>query len=147
MNVDSGARLFIAGAWFWTVAGDPGRYWSSAAGAYVPVLPAAAGLSLIGSEQELTDVLAVYGLPGPIARPYRVYRVQFVERLTPEEATTLEAALDAAGPKLRLMYQSVDYFLSDDPLFAVLHWTVASALGSEATPNFARADALLAPSD
>lgn len=79
--------------------------------------------------------------------PYRVYRMQFVERLTPEEATTLEAALDAAEPKLRLMYQSVDCFLSDDPLFAVLHWTVASALGSEATPNFARADALLAPSD
>ena len=81
---------------------------------------------------------------GPVFPPKRVYRVQFVERLTPEEATTLEAALDAAEPKLRLMYQSVDYFLSDDPLFAVLHWTVATALGSEGAPNFARADDLLA---
>lgn len=75
---------------------------------------------------------------------YRLYRSTFIERLEPEEATVLEVALAAAEAKLRLMYQSVEYFASDDPLFAVLHWTVAVALGSEEAPNFARADELLA---
>lgn len=76
---------------------------------------------------------------------YRLYRSTFIERLDPEEAAVLEAALAAAEPKLRLMYQAVEYFVSDDPLFAVLHWTVATALGSEGAPNVLRADQLLAP--
>lgn len=76
---------------------------------------------------------------------YRLYRSAFIERLEPAEAETLEAALEAADAKLRLMYQSVDYFVSDDPLFAVLHWTVAVALGSQEAPNTLRADQLLMP--
>lgn len=83
----------------------------------------------------------------PPALPYQLYRSTFVERLEPDEAGLLEIALAAAEPKLRLMYGSVDYFVSDDPLFAVLHWTVALALGSEDEPDFARADELLAPMD
>lgn len=77
--------------------------------------------------------------------PPRTYRSTFIERMEPNEAETLEAALASADAKLRLMYQSVEYFVADDPLFAVLHWTVAVALGSEPDPNFARADELLAP--
>jgi len=84
-----------------------------------------------------------YSPPEP--PPYRVYKLIFVQRQTPEEAATLEAALNAEDAKMRLMYNAAEYFLSDDSLFAYLHWVVAVALGTETEPNFARADELLAP--
>lgn len=80
--------------------------------------------------------------PGSV--PYRLYRSTFIERMTPEEAEIMEAVLMSEGAKLRLMYQAVDYFVSDDPLFAVLHWATAVALGEEGEPNIERADQLLA---
>lgn len=83
--------------------------------------------------------------PPPVDTSYRVYKLIFCQRQTPEEAATLEAALNAEDAKMRLMYNAAEYFLSDDSLFAYLHWVVAVALGSEAEPNFARADELLAP--
>lgn len=52
--------------WHWIVGGDESRYWSSAAGAYVEELPEGVGVTRIASEAELTDVLAVYGLRGPV---------------------------------------------------------------------------------
>lgn len=58
-------RLYDAGDWYWIVANDESRYWSSAAGAYVDALPDGAGVTRILNEEELGDVLAVYGLPGP----------------------------------------------------------------------------------
>ncbi|WP_196258555.1 hypothetical protein [Pelagibacterium limicola] len=71
--------------------------------------------------------------------PYRLYKSVFIERMTPEEAETFEAGLNASDhAKLRLMYNAVEYFLSDDPLFAVLHWELVTEFGE------ARADALLA---
>lgn len=82
---------------------------------------------------------------------YRLYKLNFLERLStggagqPDEAAMLEAALAAEEPKMRLMYNAAEYFQSDDTLFAYLHWVVAVALGSEAVPNTARADELLAP--
>lgn len=54
--------------WFWIVGGDEKRFWSSAAGAYVETLPEDAGITRIANEQELTDVLFAYQLPGPIFR-------------------------------------------------------------------------------
>jgi hypothetical protein len=51
--------------WFWVVGGDESRAWSSAVGGYVIEYPIANGLTRIASEQELTDVLKSYGLPGP----------------------------------------------------------------------------------
>lgn len=77
--------------WYWIVAGDEARAWSSAAGAYVAELPAGWHASAqaaidafgddvfertdvavpiatrIASEGELTDVLKAYGLAGPVA--------------------------------------------------------------------------------
>lgn len=50
--------------WFWIIRGDASRAWSSAAGAYLTEYPADR-LTLIDSEQSLTDVLRLYGLPGP----------------------------------------------------------------------------------
>lgn len=54
--------------WFWMVAGEESRYWSSVAGAYVGDLPEDAGFTHILNEDELTDVLAAYGLSGPLVR-------------------------------------------------------------------------------
>jgi hypothetical protein len=84
-------------------------------------------------------------MPNPRSQPYRLYRSTFIERMTPEEAETMEGLLMSEGPKLRLMYQAVEYFVSDDPLFAVLHWATAVALGVEGEPNLDRADELLGP--
>lgn len=87
----------------------------------------------------------------PEPPPYRIYKLIFIQRQTPEEASTLEAALNAEEPKMRLMYNAAEYFQSDDSLFAYLHWVVANALGNfnlddppEWEPNFERADELLA---
>lgn len=55
--------------WFWFVAGDETRAWSTAASAYVPAAQVdAAGLTRIASEAELDDVLLPYGLAGPTTR-------------------------------------------------------------------------------
>lgn len=54
--------------WFWIVNGDETRYWSSAVAAYVKKLPSGAGVTRITDEASLTDVLANYGLSGPLVR-------------------------------------------------------------------------------
>lgn len=46
---------------------------------------------------------------------------------------------------MRQLFNSVEYFVSSDPDFVVLHWTFAVALGSEEAPNILRADQLLMP--
>lgn len=71
--------------------------------------------------------------------PYILYKSVFIERMTPEEAETFEAHLNAHElAKLRLMYHAVEYFVSDDPLVAVLHWELMQEFGET------RADELLA---
>lgn len=57
--------------WFWIVAGDDSRAWSSAAGAYVADYDAAL-VTRIVSEAELNDVLRPYGLmlPAPTQADY-----------------------------------------------------------------------------
>jgi hypothetical protein len=59
-------KTFTPHAWFWVVGGDESRAWSSAAGAYVTEWDAER-MTRIASEQELSDVLRVYGLRGPAA--------------------------------------------------------------------------------
>lgn len=54
--------------WYWAVGSDESRFWSSAAGSYVGALPGGAGVTRILNEVDLTDVLAAYGLPGPLTR-------------------------------------------------------------------------------
>ena len=60
--------------WHWSIDGDLSQFWSSKAGAYVKKVPKGLGISNIASEQELMDVLAQYGLPGPLARRRRARR-------------------------------------------------------------------------
>lgn len=70
--------------------------------------------------------------------PYRLYKSVFIRRLTNEEAETMESVLAAADARLRLMFNSVEYFVSDDELFGSLVAAVSVALGAE------RAEELLA---
>lgn len=50
--------------WYWIVAGDTSRAWSSAQGRYVTAIPFDRATRIV-SEAELCDVLRGYGLPGP----------------------------------------------------------------------------------
>lgn len=72
-------------------------------------------------------------------RPYALYKSVFIRRLTSEEAEIMETVLAGADAKLRLMFNSVEYFVSDDPLFETLKVAVGAALGGP------RADELLMP--
>lgn len=70
---------------------------------------------------------------------YRLYKSVFIRRLTSGEAEVMENVLAGSDAKLRLMFNSVEYFVSDDPLFETLIVAVGSALGE------GRATELLAP--
>jgi hypothetical protein len=73
------------------------------------------------------------------AEPYRLYKSVFIERMSPGQAEQFETLLNASDlAKLRLMYHAVEYFVSDDPLVAVLHWELVQAFGED------EADRLLA---
>jgi hypothetical protein len=52
--------------WYWIVNGDETKRWSSATGSYVQSWPDSAVPSRINSEEELSEVLVVYGLSGPV---------------------------------------------------------------------------------
>ena len=82
-----------------------------------------------------SNQIAAYVPPLPPA--FRLFKSVFISRLNEAEAQTLEAVLGQASAKLRLLFNSVEYFVSDDPLFAELHAAVAAALGAP------RADELL----
>lgn len=90
-------------------------------------------------------VIADYVAPAP--GPYRIYKKTIWERVDSDagEDLLLEAAIQAEAAQLRQIYHATEYFVSDDTLFAYLHWVIASALGSVEAPNNDRADALLAP--
>lgn len=77
--------------------------------------------------------------------PYKLFKSTFIRRMqdgsepgTVDEAEIMEAVLAAAPARLRLLYNSVEYFISNDELFESLRAAVAAALSAE------RADELLA---
>jgi hypothetical protein len=80
--------------------------------------------------------------PAP-PRPHKIYQQTMWGRTTGAEAVALKLALDQAETKFQMLFSSSDFFLSDHPMFAVLHWTIAESLATEAGPNFVRADQLL----
>ena len=136
-------------AWFWQVAGQT-DYWSSAASAYVETLPegwfatiqdavdASSGdgallkvVTPIASEEELSDVLAPYGLKGPfIIIPDRVTARQFKLQLLAagllDQVETWVAAQDQA---VQIAYANSGTFLRTEPMmatgFAALGFTSA----------------------
>lgn len=66
--------------------------------------------------------------PDPDA-PYLLYKSTFIRRLSGDEAETMEAVLAAADARLRLLFNSVEYFVSNDELFGTLISAVGEALG------------------
>jgi hypothetical protein len=55
--------------WFWIVAGDESRVWSSEDASYVqPSSNQTGRISRIASESELREVLSAYGLRGPVGK-------------------------------------------------------------------------------
>lgn len=92
--------------WYWSVGGDETHFWSSAIGAYVSAMPQGAVATRILNEAELTEVLAPYGLPGPI-------------QLVPQEVSAAQAklALDAAG-----ILDDVEAMIEAHPVRAVRIW-------------------------
>jgi len=84
--------------------------------------------------------------PEPEPEPqtnYVLFKSTFIRRMSEEEAVIMERVLGRAETpaKLRLLFNSVEYFVSDDPLFGDLMVAVAAALGAE------RAQTLLASED
>lgn len=121
--------------WFWIVNGDASRFWSSYAGAYLQALPEGAGVTPIASEEELTEVLAVYGLPGPVAMRRKVRKSLVQARLI--EAGLMNAAYAAliANPISFARWFAPDQpeVHADDPDALAL----LAAIGADATPIMA----------
>lgn len=70
-------------------------------------------------------------VPPVTSGPYQLFKSVFISRMTTDEAVTLESILAGADAKLRLMFNSVEYFVSDDPLFTTLRGAVSDALGPD----------------
>ncbi|BCG85337.1 hypothetical protein MesoLj113c_14470 [Mesorhizobium sp. 113-3-9] len=104
--------------WFWRIGDDDARYWSSAASAYVDALPDGAGASGIRSEDELTDVLADYGLPGPLPRaPASVSARQFkLQLLASGLLAQVEAFIASQGQAVQIAYDNSGYFVRSEPM-------------------------------
>lgn len=96
---------------------------------------------------EAVDAFVNANRPAPPALPgpHKIYQQTIWSRTTGAEAVTLKAALDQAEVKFQMLFNSSDFFVSDHPMFALLHWTIAVALAIEGEPNVARADDLLGP--
>jgi hypothetical protein len=53
--------------WYWIVGNDDSKYWSSKSSSYVTEKPKDHGVTKIDTEANLAEVLAVYGLKGPVS--------------------------------------------------------------------------------
>lgn len=60
---------------------------------------------------------------------YQLFKSTFISRMTDLEAASMETVLAGAPAKMRLMFNSVEYFVSDDLLFDDLKTAVSEALG------------------
>lgn len=102
--------------WHWIVDGK--RVWSSKAAAYVDAFPKDAGVTRIVSEDELTDVLANYGLAGPSVRiPERVTARQFKLQLLADNLLDhVEGWVAAQGKAIQLAYDNSGTFSRDEPM-------------------------------
>lgn len=82
--------------------------------------------------------------PEPEPMPYSLFKSVFIRRLVKDEerdeAAIMEGVLAQADAQLRLLFNSVEYFVSDDPLFATLLAAVGAALGTERAAELLAAD-------
>ncbi len=86
------------------------------------------------------QVLADAAAPGLVSAPYRLAKAIFIERLTSEEAGQVETIL-GEDANLRLWFNSLDQFVSDDPSFGALSAALVAVLTTT------RADELLIGSE
>lgn len=119
-------RMYDPFDWFWIVGGRD-DYWSSTTGGYIETLPDGAGVTRIADEDELTDVLAVYGLPGPVERvPAQVslsqakialYRFTAGDTLAEGEFLSQVDSLIETYPyvPVRIWWQTATYIARDHP--------------------------------
>ncbi|MDC9825685.1 DUF4376 domain-containing protein [Devosia sp. ZB163] len=109
-------RSFSPHSWFWVVAGDETRYWSSEAVAYVTELPEGAGVTRIGSEAELSDVLRVHGIQGPLVSKDDLYAERERRIALPLAVTlsvgTIQINMDALSQRNIQGLASVGQYLS-----------------------------------
>lgn len=122
--------------WYWLV-GETGRVWSSRAGGYVESDEKPEELTRIADEAELSQVLAPYGLPGPVPRPVDAKWLRAALGLRGLDGAVTEA-LGALGPDAATRVRiRLDYGLVCDRLDADME-AFRVALGLTA----AEADAL-----
>jgi hypothetical protein len=79
---------------------------------------------------------------------YRLYKSTFIRRMTMAEAELFEVGIIAQPAWMRLLYNSVEYFVSSDALIQALDAELAFALGEmlgDPLAGQARADELLGP--
>lgn len=78
-------------------------------------------------------IIQPYTAPEP--GPYRLYKSTFIRRMKKDkdgdEAAIMEQVLASADAQLRLLFNSVEYFVSDDPLFYALTLAVGAAVGEK----------------
>jgi hypothetical protein len=103
--------------WYWQVSGHA-NYWSSAASAYVETLPDGAGLTHIASEEELSEVLAPYGLKGlAVIVPDRVTSRQFkLQLLAAGLLDQVEAWVASQEQAVQIAYANSGTFLRSEPM-------------------------------
>lgn len=93
------------------------------------------------------NVIAPY-LPPDGSVVYRLYKSTFVRRMSIAEAELFESGILAQPAWMRLLYNSVEYFVSSDALIQALNAELAFALGEllgDPLAGQVRADELLGP--
>lgn len=123
-------QTYVASAWFWVVAGDESRAWSSADGAYVNKWPSDM-CTRVGSEDAINEVLYAAGLwhLAPRAVPPAVTAAQ--GKLALYAAGLLEAAdtaAQAAGGSVLIYWREWQTWDRRHPLISA----IGAAIGLDA---------------
>lgn len=87
--------------WYWIVGGDVSRAWSSASGAYVETWPETR-CTRIANEPELIDVLASYGIDGPLSVSSLAIKMA---RRVDDDAEVTRSRYITAGSGMAMVYQ------------------------------------------
>lgn len=115
--------IYNPAAWYWFVAGDDSRAWSSAANAYIEIsdVPSGVLISRILNEAELRDVLQAYGLQGPAGVPPAVTDIQArMALLAADLLPAVEAAVASAGGDAAIYWERSLVIHRDSPFIAAM---------------------------
>lgn len=125
---------------FWRVPGEPARWWSCEAAAYVDVLPNGAREAPVESEATLRRMLLDNGLPAPGGpRPSQISKDAIWRRASQTEVDAMDTEMRSQPVVVQRIYEGATHIESDDALFALLVVTMEQLFGEE------KAARLLAP--